>query len=101
MKTNIYICVAVMAAVTYFIRALPLVAIRGRIKSRFFKSFLHYVPFVTLAVMVFPGVLSSTGGFISALIGFLVAVAVSLLGASLPIVSILSVISVFITELFI
>ena len=101
MKTDIYICVAVMAAVTYLIRMLPLAIIRNRINNRFLRSFLYYVPFVTLSVMVFPAILSSTSGFVSALIGFIVAVAAGLLGGSLPVVALLSVVSVFITELFI
>ena len=90
-----------MAAVTYLIRALPLLLLKSKIKNRFFKSFLYYVPFVTLSVMVFPSVLSSTGSFISALIGFAAAVVASLLKGSLPIVSLISVASVFLTELFI
>lgn len=101
MELNIYVCVAVMAAVTYFIRALPLVLIKGKIKNRFFRSFLYYVPFVTLSVMIFPDILSSTANWISALIGFAVAVAASFAGGSLPVVSLLAVLSVFITELFI
>ena len=101
MQINPYICVAVMAAVTYLIRALPLLLLKSKIKNRFFESFLYYVPFVTLSVMVFPSVLSSTGSFISALIGFAAAVVASLLGGSLPIVSLISVASVFLTELFI
>ena len=39
----------VMAGVTYLIRMLPLAAIRGKIKSRFLQSFLHYVPYAVLA----------------------------------------------------
>ena len=101
MKSNIYVCIAVMAAVTYLIRMLPLAAIKGKIKNRFFRSFLYYVPFVTLSVMVFPDILKSTGSFISALAGFAAAVTVSLLGGSLPIVSLIAVLIVFFAELFI
>ena len=100
MNLNIYLCVAVMAAVTYFIRALPLVLIRKKIKNRFFASFLYYVPFVTLSVMIFPDILSSTANTLSAVIGFAVAVISSFAGGSLPVVSFLSVASVFVTELF-
>ncbi len=34
--------------------------IRKPIKSRFIKSFLYYVPYVTLAVMTFPAILYAT-----------------------------------------
>ena len=100
MKLNIYLCVAVMAAVTYLIRALPLVLIRNKIKNRFFASFLYYVPFVTLSVMIFPDILASTSNTVSAVTGFAVAVIFAFAGGSLPLVSLFSVASVFITELF-
>ncbi len=54
MKDNIYLYILVMAGVTYLIRVLPLTLIRRPIKSRFFRSFLYYVPYVTLSVMTFP-----------------------------------------------
>lgn len=101
MNSNIFVCIIVMAAVTYFIRVLPLVLIRVKIKNRFFRSFLYYVPFVTLSVMVFPSILTSTSSFISALIGFVIAVTVSFLGAGLPVVSLFAVAAVFVSELFI
>ena len=57
-----------MAAVTYLIRALPLAAFRGRVRSRFVQSFLHYVPYAVLGAMTFPAVFSSTGNGWSAAI---------------------------------
>ena len=54
MKHNLYMYIFVMAAVTYLIRMLPLTLIRKEIKNTFIKSFLYYVPYVTLAVMTFP-----------------------------------------------
>ena len=50
-KTYIYIFI--MFAVTYLVRVLPLTLIRRKIKNRFIRSFLYYVPYVTLAVMTF------------------------------------------------
>ena len=51
MEHNIYIYLAVMAAVSFAIRVLPLTLIRRQIRNPFLKSFLFYVPYVTLAVM--------------------------------------------------
>ena len=48
---NNYIYIAVMAAVSYTIRVLPLTLIRKPIKNQFIQSFLYYVPYVTLAVL--------------------------------------------------
>ena len=52
MEHNIYIYIAVMALVTYAIRVLPLTLIRKEIKNPFIRSFLYYVPYTTLAVML-------------------------------------------------
>ena len=60
MRGNVWIYILVMAAVSYAIRALPLTLIRREIKNRFLKSFLYYVPYVTLAVMTFPSVVNAT-----------------------------------------
>ena len=60
MKPGIYGYLAVMAAVTFLVRALPLTLIRKQIKNRFLRSFLCYVPYVTLAVMTFPAILNTT-----------------------------------------
>lgn len=61
----------VIAAVTiYLIRMLPMTLIRRDIKNPLIRSFLYYVPYVTLAVMTFPSILSATGSKISAWAGF-------------------------------
>lgn len=64
----------VMAGVTYLIRMIPLAAIRGRIRSVFFQSFLYYVPYAVLGAMTFPAVMSSTGNWVTALAGTCVAI---------------------------
>lgn len=101
MSSNIYIYIATMAIVTYAIRMLPLALIRKKITNRFFKSFLYYVPFVTLSVMTFPAILTSTESVWSALAGFLTAVIAALISGSLPVVSILACVAVLGVELFI
>ena len=49
-----------MAAVTFLIRALPLTLIRKKITNKTLRSFLFYVPYVTLAVMTFPAIIEAT-----------------------------------------
>ena len=66
MEKNIYLYIAVMAGVSYMIRVLPLTLIRKPIKNQFIQSFLYYVPYVTLAVMTFPAILSATNSTVSA-----------------------------------
>ena len=65
--------IAVMAGVTYLIRMLPLVAFRKKIRSRFIKSFLHYVPYAVLGAMTFPAIVYSTGSVPTACAGLCVA----------------------------
>lgn len=98
---NTAIYIFIMAAVTYLIRMLPLALIKKKITNKFFKSFLYYVPFVTLAVMTFPAILTSTESIWSALAAFAVAMVVAYAGGSLPIVALTACGIVFIAELFI
>ena len=98
---NIYVYIFIMAAVTYLIRMLPLVLIRREIKSRFVRSFLHYVPYSTLAAMTFPAILSATASVYSALIGFIAAVFMAYRERSMITVAITASAAVFIIERFI
>lgn len=80
---NAYIYIALMFIVTYLIRVIPLTLIRKPIKNRFIKSFLYYVPYVTLAVMTFPAILSATQSPISGAIALVVGIVAAWFGASL------------------
>ena len=100
MKNNIYLYILVMAAVTYLIRMLPLTLIRKEIKNPFLKSFLHYVPYATLAAMTFPAILYSTASIFSAALGFLAAAVLAYLRKSLLTVAGCACIVVYIAELF-
>lgn len=99
MSHNIWIYLLVMAVVTYLIRMLPLTLIRKEIKNKTIRSFLYYVPYVTLAVMTFPAILSATGNFWSGLAGFVTALILAYCKQGLFKVSVFSCIVVFIVEL--
>lgn len=60
MARNIWVYILVMAGVSYLIRVVPLVLIRREITNRTIRSFLYYVPYVTLSVMTFPAILEAT-----------------------------------------
>jgi branched-subunit amino acid transport protein len=79
--------ILVMAGVTYLVRALPFVAFRKKIKSRYIRSMLYYLPYAVLSAMVLPGVFYSTGSVITAAAGFVVAIALAFWGRSLIIVA--------------
>ena len=89
----------IMAAVTYLIRVLPLTLIRKEIKNTFIRSFLYYVPYVTLAVMTFPAIISATESPIAAFILFVVAMVLAWMGASLFQVAVVACVVVFVIEL--
>jgi branched-subunit amino acid transport protein len=100
MTHNIYIYLAIMAAVTFAIRVLPLTLIRRQIKNRFFKSFLYYVPYVTLAVMTFPAIMDATQSPVAGAAALIVGIIAAWLGAGLLPVSVLCCVVVFVLELF-
>ena len=98
---NNYLYIAVMAAVSYAIRVLPLTLIRKPIRNRFLQSFLYYVPYVTLAVMTFPAIIHATQTPVSGAVALVVGAAVAWLGAGLFPVSVLCCVLVFVIELFV
>jgi branched-subunit amino acid transport protein len=101
MKADVFLYIMGMAVVTYLVRVLPLTLIRKEIKNTFIKSFLYYVPYITLSVMVFPAILEATSSPWSALVGFIVAILLAYFGGSLFKVSLLSCLAVFVMELFV
>ena len=92
--------ILVMAAVTYLIRMLPLTLIRGQIRSPFIRSFLYYVPYVTLSVMTFPSILTATSSIWSGAAALAAAVLLAYRGKSLFQVSLAACAVVFVLELF-
>ena len=77
MQHDIYVYLLIMSIVTLSIRILPLTLIRRQITNSFLHSFLYYVPFVTLAVMTFPAIVTATqtplSGGLALIIGILLA----------------------------
>ena len=101
MKHQIWLYLAVMAVVCYAIRVLPLTLLRKRIQNRFLRSFLYYVPYVTLAVMTFPAILDATQSPLAGLLALLVGIVLAWMGTSMFLVSVLSCLVVFIIEFLI
>ena len=95
---SIYIYVLVMAVTTYLIRALPLTLFKKPIRSRFLRSFLHYVPTACLTAMTFPAILTATDHMISGAVGLLVGILLALKNKSLIVVAVASCAAVFIVD---
>lgn len=100
MTQNVYLYLIVAALTLYAIRALPMTLIRKDIKSPFIRSFLYYVPYVTLAVMTFPAILDATGSRASAWIGFVGALLIAYVDGNLFRVAIGACTIVYVAELF-
>ena len=95
---SIYAYILTMAVTTYLIRVIPLTVFRKPIKSRFLKSFLHYVPYACLTAMTFPAILTSTATIVSGAAALAVAVILAYRGKSLLTVSVAASAAVMIIE---
>ena len=95
---SIYLYILTMALTTYLIRVLPLTIFRKPIKSRFLRSFLHYVPYCCLTAMTFPAILSSTASIVSGVAALIVGVVLAYRGKSLLTVSVAASAAVMLTE---
>ena len=99
MTHNVYLYILGMWLVSYLIRVLPLTLIRRQITNRTIRSFLYYVPYVTLAVMTFPAILSATKSPISGALALVSGLALAWFGGSLFQVSVACCAIVFVVEL--
>ena len=101
MRHNVYLYILGMWGISYLIRVLPLTLIRREITNKTIRSFLFYVPYVTLAVMTFPSILSATQSPISAALALAAGLIMAWFGMSLFQVSVLCCVVVFVAELVI
>lgn len=83
MNAKIYLYILVCAGVSLLIRELPVTLIRKPIKNRFLRSFLYYVPYVTLAVMTFPAIVNVTSSPIAGLAALVLGIVAAWFGANL------------------
>lgn len=100
MKHNIYIYIFIMWGVSFLIRSLPMTLINKEIKNTFIKSFLYYVPYVTLSVMTFPAIVNATGSPVAGYLSLFAGIIAAWFDAGLFPVSCLCCIVVFLCEYF-
>ena len=100
MSSKIYLYILVCAGVSLLIRELPLTLIRKPIKNRFLRSFLYYVPYVTLAVMTFPAIVQATQSPVAGAVALVIGIAAAWCGASLFQVAVACCAVVFVLEFF-
>lgn len=73
-KHSIIICILLAIITTNLIRVVPMILIKGQISNRFLRSFLYYVPYVTLAVMTFPAIIETTLSPLSGIVALIVGI---------------------------
>lgn len=82
------------------VRVVPMLLIRGKIRNQFVRSFLYYVPYVTLAVMTFPAIIEATQTPLAGIVALFLGILAAWFGWNLFSVSILCCITVFVIEWF-
>lgn len=98
---NTVLWIAVMALTTCACRVLPIMLIKKPIENKFIKSFLYYVPYITLAVMTFPAITEATQSTAAGFLALIAGIAAAWFGANLYQVAIICCLTVFIAELII
>ena len=94
-----YVYIFIMFFVSFLIRVLPLTLIRKEIKNRTIRSFLYYVPYVTLAVMTFPSIMDATANPLAGLESLVLGMVIAWFGGGLFPTAIACSVTVFILEL--
>ena len=65
----------------------PFTFFRRKIKSRFLKSFLYYIPYAVLSAMTVPAIFFATGSIVTAAAGAAAALVLAYLGLPLIVVA--------------
>ena len=99
MQHNIYLYIMVSALVSFAVRAVPLTLIRKKIENPFLKSFLFYVPYVTLSVMTFPAIIEATDVPIAGALALVAGIIAARKGVGMFLVSILCCAIVFVAQI--
>ncbi len=100
MSGNVYIYILIMAAVSYMIRVIPIAVMNKPIENQFVQSFLYYVPYTTLAVMVFPSIIYATNSMISGIAALIVGILVAYRSGNLFKVAVACCAAVLLVECF-
>ncbi|MCR5672505.1 MAG: AzlD domain-containing protein [Lachnospiraceae bacterium] len=100
MSRSIFIYILIAATISLIIRALPTTLLRRKITNRFIRSFLHYVPYVTLSVMTFPAITEATKNPAAGYAALIVGIVVAWFRKNLFETAVLCCLTVLITEMF-
>ncbi|MBQ9070079.1 MAG: AzlD domain-containing protein [Clostridia bacterium] len=96
---NFFIYLAVMVLITYLLRLLPMLIFKKKIRNKFIRSVLYYVPYSVLTVMAIPAMFFATSHVATGVVAVIAAVALAYSGRSLIMVAAGTATVVFIAEL--
>ena len=99
MNPGVYLSLLIMCLTVYCIRMLPFLVFRKEITNTWLRSFLYYVPYVTLAVMTFPAIVTATDDIRSGIAALVVGLLTAWYTGGLFVVAISCCAAVFITGL--
>lgn len=97
---SIWGSIILMIFVIYSVRMLPMILLRKDIRNVRIRSFLHYVPYVTLAVMTFPAIVEATRKPLSGILALLAGLIAAWFNGDLFFVAVCCCLTVFLTGLF-
>ena len=100
MKTNIYVYILLAGLVSYLLRVVPVTILRKPIKNKYVSSFLYYVPYVTIAVMTFPAILTATGSYVAGALALVVGGLLAWKTESLPLVAVACCLVALVAQMF-
>lgn len=80
---------------------IPFTVFSKKIKSRFIRSFLYYIPYAVLSAMTLPAIFYSTGNIVTAAVGTAAAVILAYFNMPLIVVALAASAAALITGLFI
>lgn len=101
MTRSIFIYILIASVVSLLIRALPTTLLRRQITNRFIRSFLYYVPYVTLSVMTFPAITMATKNPVAGYAALAVGIVVALVRKNLFETAVLCCVTVLLIEFLI
>ena len=96
---NSLIYILLAAVVTNLLRVIPTLILRKPVSNKFLRSFLYYVPYVTLSVMTVPAIIEATSSPLAGAIALVGGIIAAWLGLGLFPVAAICCILVFLVQL--
>lgn len=98
---NFWALLVAMAVTTYLVRMIPFALFRSKIRSKFLRDFLYYIPYAVLGAMTVPYIFYAGGSVPSSVVGFAAAFVMAYFKLPLLLVAAVSCVFAYIAGLMI